>query len=163
VRRGNNLRVEQQATVPEEAPSKGSRQRQILATLARHGLNAFTGRPGAEQMRLACEELGTTFIKLGQAFSTRADLLPEDYRLELSKLTDDVPPVPYQAVASVIRDELGSSPDKLFARFDHRPLASASIGQVHAAQMADGREVVVKVMKPGVEELVDLDLQILSE
>jgi len=155
--------MEQQATVPTHVPSKAERYREIIATLAKHGLSAATGHPAAEQLRLACEELGTTFIKLGQTLSTRADLLPESYRLELRKLTDDVPGVPYEAVASIIRDELGASPDKLFARFDREPIGSASIGQVHAAQLHDGREVVVKIIKPGVEDLVDIDLQIMED
>ncbi|HEV2260686.1 MAG TPA: AarF/UbiB family protein, partial [Candidatus Rubrimentiphilum sp.] len=152
----------EQATI-SEPQSKGARSRQIIATLARHGLSAVTGHPAAPQVRAACEELGTTFIKLGQALSTRADVIPQNYRLELRKLTDEVPPVPYEAVARVVHAELGATPDKLFARFDRRPLASASIGQVHAAKLRDGREVVVKIMKPGVEELVELDLQILDE
>src|SRR5205823_17315 len=80
---GNNLRMEQQAAVQNHVPSKGERSREILATLARHGLSAATGHPAAEQLRLACEELGTTFIKLGQSLSTRADLLSESYRVEL--------------------------------------------------------------------------------
>jgi ubiquinone biosynthesis protein len=155
--------MEQQATVPTHAPSKGERYREIIATLGKHGLSAATGHPAAEQLRLACEELGTTFIKLGQALSTRADLLPESYRLELRKLTDEVPGVPYEAVAGIIRDELGASPDKLFASFDRRPLGSASIGQVHAAKLRDGRDVVVKIIKPGVEDLVEIDLQIMED
>lgn len=155
--------MEEQVSVPDHAPTKGERSREILATLARHGLSAMTGHPGAPQLRAACEELGTTFIKLGQALSTRADLVPEDYRLELRKLTDEVPPVPYEAVVQIIRDELGGSPDKLFARFDREPLGSASIGQVHSAALHDGREVVVKVIKPGVEDLVDIDLQIMED
>lgn len=153
--------MEQAAT--SDHLSKGARSRQILTTLARHGLSAVTGHPPAAQVRVACEELGTTFIKLGQALSTRADLISENYRTELRKLTDEVPAVPYEGIARVVREELGAMPDKLFARFDRRPLASASIGQVHAAKLHDGREVVVKVMKPGVEELVEIDLQILDE
>ena len=155
--------MEQQATAPNHVPSKAERSREIIATLARHGLSAATGHPAAPQLRIACEELGTTFIKLGQTLSTRADLLPEAYRLALRKLTDDVPPVPYEAVAHIIRDGLGASPDKLFARFDRRPLGSASIGQVHAAKLHDGREVVVKLVKPGVEDLVDIDLQSMED
>ncbi len=155
--------MEQQATVPTHAPTKGERYREIIATLGKHGLSAATGHPAAEQLRLACEELGTTFIKLGQTLSTRADLLPESYRLELRKLTDEVPGVPYEAVAQILRDELGASPGKLFARFDREPLGSASIGQVHGAKLHDGREVVVKIIKPGVEDLVDIDLQIIED
>src|SRR5437588_424667 len=132
--------MEQQAVAPIHVPSKPERSRQIIATLGRHGISAVTGHPAAEQFRLACEELGTTFIKLGQALSTRADLLPESYRLELRRLTDDVPAVPYGEIARIIRQELGASPDKLFGEFDRKPLASASIGQVHTAKLRDGRD-----------------------
>ena len=149
--------------VPE---TKGARYRQIMAALARHGIGTVlnadeTSR--ASHVREACEELGTTFIKLGQLLSSRADLLPDAYRDELRKLQDSVPPVPASEIAQVIREELGASPDDLFAFFDREPAASASIGQVHAARLADGREVMVKVRKPGVEQLVEMDLQILAQ
>jgi ubiquinone biosynthesis protein len=156
-----------------QGPSKAQRYREIVGTLARHGIGAVGEQIGkeeedrdrvrAEHVRLACEELGPAFIKLGQALSTRADLLPDAYRVELMKLQDDVPPVPAAVVAQVIREELGAPPEELFAFFDRGPLASASIGQVHAARLADGREVVVKVRKPGVEDLVERDLEILND
>jgi ubiquinone biosynthesis protein len=102
------------------------------------------------------------FIKLGQLLSTRADLLPDAYRTELAKLQDEVAPMPAQAIGDVIREDLGAPPNQLFAFFDVEPLGSASIGQVHAARLADGRDVVLKVRKPGVDELVRIDLEILS-
>lgn len=164
---GISVRQMQQETHTSPEPqTKGARYRQIMATLARHGLGTvFNGDDAARacHVREACEELGTTFIKLGQLLSTRADLLPAAYRDELRKLQDSVPPVPAAEIDAVIREELGASPEDLFAFFDREPAASASIGQVHAARLTDGREVMVKVRKPGVEQTVDLDLQILAD
>ena len=151
--------------------TKRERYREILAVLARHGIGVVDDellkheagdRARAEHLRRACEELGTMFIKLGQVLSTRTDLLPEVYRAELAKLQDEVPPLPEHVIADVIREDLGAPPDKIFAFFDQTPLASASIGQVHVAKLFDGREVVVKVRKPGVAELVQIDLEILT-
>jgi len=159
---------------PTEPPrSKDERYREIVATLARHGFgligdhfvddDAEREHARAERLRHACEELGPMFIKLGQALSTRGDLLPEAYRVELAKLVDDVPPLPADAIAAVIREDLGAAPETLFAAFDLEPLASASIGQVHGARLVDGRDVVVKVRKPGVDSLVRVDLDILGD
>ncbi|HEU5479478.1 MAG TPA: AarF/UbiB family protein, partial [Candidatus Tumulicola sp.] len=151
-------------------PSRAERSRHILAILAKHGLSAagagLTSRNGrseatAREVRLACEELGTTFIKLAQLLSARSDLLPTDYRDELAKLQDDVPPVEPALVERVFMEEFGAHPLELFASFDLVPAASASIGQVHDARLADGREVAVKIRKPGVRELVERDLEIL--
>ncbi len=151
--------------------TKRERYREILVVLARHGIGVVDDelfkheagdRARAEHLRRACEELGTMFIKLGQVLSTRTDLLPEVYRAELAKLQDEVPPLPEHVIADVIREDLGAPPDRIFAFFDQTPLASASIGQVHVAQLFDGREVVVKVRKPGVDELVQIDLEILT-
>src|SRR5580700_8421983 len=122
---------------------KSERYREILAVLARHGIGVVDDefikhesgdQARAEHLRRACEELGTMFIKLGQALSTRGDLLPDAYRTELAKLQDDVAPVPANIIAQVIQKDLGAPPDQLFASFDPKPLGSASIGQVHAAQ-----------------------------
>ena len=161
------------AATPEPARSKDERYREILATLAKHGYGIigdhFVGdgderdQSRAERLRQACEELGTMFIKLGQMLSTRGDLLPEAYRLELAKLVDDVPPLPVDVITQVIREELGAAPETIFAFFDPVPLGSASIGQVHSARLVDGRDVVVKVRKPGVETLVQIDLELLTE
>jgi ubiquinone biosynthesis protein len=160
-------------TLAEPPKPKDERYREIVATLARHGFGIiedhFAGddaereRARAERLRQACEELGPMFIKLGQMLSTRGDLLPEAYRLELAKLVDDVAPLPAEAIAEVIREELGAAPEAIFDRFDPVPLASASIGQVHTARLVDTRDVVVKVRKPGVEALVRTDLEILAD
>ncbi len=115
-------------------------------------------REGARKFRLALEELGTTYVKLGQLLSSRPDLLPDVYIEELGRLVDEVPPVPFSAVDAVIRDEL--DPD-LFARIDPEPLATASIAQIHRALLANGREVAVKVRLPGVVERVDEDLDLI--
>lgn len=161
------------------------RSREIASAFARHGLGwllahvgldslvpferGWLGHPArqspytqAEHLRMALGELGATFIKLGQALSTRSDLLPEAYVAELSKLQDKAPPVPFPEIYNIIRQELGRLPDELFAAFDPEPLASASIGQVHAGRLEDGRQIIVKVRRPGVAEQVEEDLQILG-
>ncbi|RYG67633.1 AarF/ABC1/UbiB kinase family protein, partial [bacterium] len=118
---------------------------------------------GPQQIRFALEELGTTFIKLGQTLSTRPDLVPPDYLVELAKLQDSVKPVPYPEIAAIIRRELGKAPEEIFAFIDPIPRATASIGQVHRATLVDGSEVIVKVQRPGVETQVAQDLAILSD
>src|SRR5437763_1268459 len=115
-------------------------------------------REGAEEFRRALEELGTTYIKLGQLLSSRPDLLPDVYIDELGKLVDDVPPVPFAELEPVIREDLG---EDVFASIDPEPLAAASIAQIHPALLSSGREVVVKVRRPGIVEEVDLDLDLL--
>jgi predicted unusual protein kinase regulating ubiquinone biosynthesis (AarF/ABC1/UbiB family) len=115
-------------------------------------------REGAVQFRLALEELGTTYIKLGQLLSSRPDLLPDVYIEELTRLVDEVPPAPFAALEEVIREDVG---DDGFASIDPQPLATASIAQIHPALLKSGREVVVKVRRPGVEEQVEVDLAVL--
>src|ERR671927_272738 len=95
---------------------------------------------GAREFREALEELGTTYLKLGQILSSRPDLLPDVYIEELGKLVDDVPPVPFAAIEHIINEEFGRD---TFARLDPEPLATASIAQIHPALLRDGREVVV--------------------
>jgi ubiquinone biosynthesis protein len=114
-----------------------------------------------EHLRIALEELGPTFMKLGQMLSTRTDLLPPDYQRELAKLQDAAPPIPIEAVRETITAELGQPIEKTFATFDDMPLAAASIGQAHLAALQDGTEVVVKVRRPGAVEQVDEDLKLL--
>jgi ubiquinone biosynthesis protein len=115
-------------------------------------------REGAREFRLALEELGTTYIKLGQLLSSRSDLLPDVYIEELGRLVDEVPPVPFEQIEAVLREELDAD---LFAHVDPEPLATASIAQIHRAQLASGLGVAVKVRRPGIEELVARDLDLI--
>lgn len=162
-----------------------NRYRQIAEVLLHHGLGylvstfglerfvLFRGtlrrysRPGQyptrpEHVRLAFEELGATFIKLGQILSTRADLLPPEYITELSKLQDQAPPVDSAVIEETIVAELGCPIPELFATFDPMPVAAASIGQAHAATLHNGTEVIVKVRRPGVVEQIEEDLEIIQ-
>lgn len=106
--------------------------------------------------------LGPTFIKVGQLFSTRADLFPAEYVEELSKLQDRVPAFSYEQVEAIVQEDLGKSIPSLFRSFDPIPLAAASLGQVHRAQLHSGEEVVVKVQRPGLRKLFTIDLAILK-
>jgi ubiquinone biosynthesis protein len=112
-------------------------------------------------VRLALEELGPTFMKLGQVLSTRADLLPPEFQAELALLQDRAPVVPTEIVLETIQAELGQPVETCFATFDPKPLATGSIGQAHLATLADGTEVVVKVRRPGAVEQIDEDLKLL--
>lgn len=115
-----------------------------------------------ERLRLVFEELGPTFIKLGQLLSTRPDLIPADFLDELAKLQDDIPPFSIDEVQGIFQEELGRSPEEIFHYFDTEPLAAASIGQVHRARLDSGAEVVVKVQRPGIENVIAVDLEILA-
>ena len=123
----------------------------------------FTRRRGtrAERLRLALEELGPIFVKFGQILSTRRDLLPVDIADELARLQDRVPPFPGSIAKARIEEELGSPVTHLLGSFDETPLAAASIAQVHAATLIDGREVVVKVLRPGMLEVIGRDIEVL--
>jgi len=160
------------------------RWREIASILTRHGLGWFLAEVGSESLipfqrgwlghprretpygraehwRMALGELGATFIKLGQMLSMRSDLLPPDYIAELSKLQDAAPQVPFDRICEIVCQELGQPPETIFSEFSPQPLAAASIGQVHAGILKDGRHVVVKVQRPGVREQVEQDLEIL--
>jgi ubiquinone biosynthesis protein len=173
---------------PTAAPGHGRprdhRQRQIAEVLVRHGLTYLASVLGLERLvaiergllgreprhsptrpedlRLALEELGPTFIKLGQLLSTRADVLPSEYRNELEKLQDAAPPVAAEVIQNIIASELHTSASSAFATFDVAPLACASIGQAHVATLHDGTDVVVKVRRPGVVEEMEQDLEIVQ-
>ena len=114
----------------------------------------------AERVRMALEELGPTFVKMGQILSTRPDLLPVDFLQEFEKLQDQVAPFPYSEVRSIIESELDSPLEKIYTDFHPEPLASASLGQVHRARFADGEAVVVKVQRPDIEKTIQVDLEI---
>lgn len=117
--------------------------------------------PLGERIRLALEELGPIFVKFGQALSTRRDLLPPDIADELAKLQDAVPPFPAAQAIAIIEGAYERSVDDVFERFDREPLAAASIAQVHTAKLKKGPEVIVKVLRPGVEERIERDLAVL--
>ncbi len=112
----------------------------------------------AERTRIMLEGLGPTYVKLGQIVSSQSSNLPDDWRVELDRLQNDVPPVPYAAARQVIIDELGAPPEELYATFNPKPLAAASLGQVHAATLHDGRAVAVKVQRPNLDQQVRADL-----
>lgn len=149
------------------------RYSEILAVVGRHGLGPYlTGRARngggtrhehlAAELREALQAGGTTFVKLGQLMSTRRDLLPEPYVVELSRLQDRVPPSPWPKVEAVLLESLGAPPQEVFAEFDREPLAAASVAQVHAAVLHDGTRVIVKVRRPGIDTAVDRDLDIVG-
>ena len=115
----------------------------------------------AERVRMVMEELGPTFVKLGQILSTRPDLISVEFIQELSKLQDNVPPFPYTEARQIIESELGRPLEDIFQHFEDTPLAAASIGQVHRAQLKDGEEVVVKVQRPGIRKTIEVDLEIM--
>jgi predicted unusual protein kinase regulating ubiquinone biosynthesis (AarF/ABC1/UbiB family) len=116
----------------------------------------------AVDVRETLLELGPTFIKVGQLFSTRADLFPSEFVDELSKLQDQVPAFSYDQVVSIVEADLGKPINVLYCHFDPIPLAAASLGQVHRAQLLTGEEVVVKVQRPGLKKLFAIDLEILK-
>ena len=127
------------------------RQRPELAELTR-----------AERVRLALEALGPTFVKMGQILSTRPDLLSGEFVKELQKLQDEVPPFPGEQARARVESELGRPLDTVFDEFDNVALASASLGQVHRARLLDGRDVVVKVQRPGIRKTIEVDLEIMT-
>ena len=124
----------------------------------------FFGRANGsrgERLRKALEELGPIFVKFGQLLSTKPDLVPEDISVELSSLQDNVPPFPSQLFKKNIELALDGSVDELFLSFEPDPLASASVAQVHAAVLADGRDVVVKAVRPNIEKTIRKDIALL--
>ncbi len=161
------------------------RYREIVSVLARHGFGSFiadvqlehrislpsrllkqadnsTISP-AEHLRLALEELGPTFVKLGQILSTRPDILPPDFIKEVSKLKDSVPPNPWEDVRAVLVEELGGDPEQFFEQIDTHPLGAASLAQVHAATLKSGEVVVIKVQRPDILDTIESDLSILRD
>lgn len=151
------------------------RYRSVLWLLLRHGKTLLNKPPeleldvlidntelsdseSAEALARELEELGSTFIKLGQALSVRIDLLPQCYLDALSKLQDDVKPVAFEDITSILEQEFGTYYQNLFKELSPTPLACASLGQVHTALLNDGREVVIKIQRPGVREQVIADL-----
>jgi len=146
----------------------------IVRIALRHGLGRFLrGRPVpgpssaasrsrlARSLRAALDEGGVTFVKLGQLLSTRREALPTEFIEELTALQDRATPVPWDEIAAVLAAEYGRPVEDVFTTIDHEPIAAASVAQVHAARLADGTEVVVKVRRPGIDAVVERDLDIL--
>jgi predicted unusual protein kinase regulating ubiquinone biosynthesis (AarF/ABC1/UbiB family) len=129
-----------------------------LVTHALHGDTSSADPATADAFAHDLESLGPTFIKLGQILSTRSDLLPPAHLDALSRLQDDVEPFPYEEVERTIREELGVRASHAFAEFDRVPVAAASLGQVHRAVLRGGREVAVKVQRPGIRQRIETDL-----
>jgi ubiquinone biosynthesis protein len=117
--------------------------------------------PRGVRLRMALEELGPIFVKFGQVLSTRRDLMPFDIADELARLQDRVPPFPSELAIAQITRSLGAHPDQLFASFERTPVASASIAQVHFATLKDGKEVAVKVLRPGMKKSIDEDVALM--
>jgi ubiquinone biosynthesis protein len=134
-----------------------------LAALSPNYWRASRQEPRGIRIRRALEELGPIFVKFGQTLSTRRDLLPDDIAEELVKLQDQVPPFPGQEAQTIIERTLEKPIADLFAEFEENPLASASVAQVHAARLHDGQEVVIKVLRPGIERQIRADLALLYE
>ncbi len=174
------------ARLPIRSIRHVQRYREIAAVLIRHGFGEMLDMLGLPspalpqrvlqrvregtllqgappRLRMALEELGPTFIKLGQVLSTRPDLLPTAFIAELTKLQDTVPPGPWAPVRAQIEAELGAPPEELFAEFAPVPIAAASLSQVHAAVLPTGEPVVVKVQRPGIQTVIDTDLEILFD
>ncbi len=121
-----------------------------------------TSRPRAERLRLALESLGPIFVKFGQMLSTRRDLIPADLASELARLQDNVPPFPSKQAIELIEQEFGKPLHEVFAAFDATPIASASVAQVHFAELHDGRKVAVKILRPGIEPIINHDIALLD-
>src|SRR5215831_15246381 len=130
--------------------------------IGRSNLLKSSQTPKAEELADDLENLGPTFIKLGQLLSTRGDLLPQPYLEALERLQDQIGPFPYEEVERIVSSELGARLSKLFLDFETQPTAAASLAQVHRATMRDGRAVVVKVLRPGVREVIVEDLEALE-
>jgi ubiquinone biosynthesis protein len=124
--------------------------------------NEVTQQDRPRRLRLVCEELGPTFVKLGQLLSTRPDLLPEAYTNELTFLRDDVRTFPFEQVETILKEEYGRLPSEVFASIDEKPVASASISQVHRAVLLDGRVAALKVQRPEIAKVVQADLDIIK-
>jgi ubiquinone biosynthesis protein len=134
----------------------------VVGVLRRHGLLKPGTRPEPVQVREALEELGPVFQKFGQVLALRRDLLPDAFVRELEALHDRVPPLPFDAIRAVVERELDGPIGDLFAEFDPEPMAAATIAQVHAARLSDGRHVVVKVRRPDLRAVIDRDTAVLG-
>jgi ubiquinone biosynthesis protein len=144
----------------EFAPRRGAGW--LSAAFGLFYLGAERRTPRAVRLRLALESLGPVFVKFGQLLSVRPDLVPEDIAVELSRLQDNVPPFPWEAVAATLDRAYGAPHDTRFASIERVPIASASVAQVHFAVLPDGREAAVKVLRPGIGQVMEQDVALLD-
>lgn len=148
--------------------NSNQRFREIVKVLVKYGFGYFIDskikkkEPSPENLRKVFEELGPTFIKIGQIISTRTDLLPEEYTLELKKLQDEALPESFKDIEMVFFSEFNKPIKEVFKYFDEVPMASASIAQVHKAILKDGRQVIVKIQRPKIKEKMALDISLLD-
>jgi ubiquinone biosynthesis protein len=133
----------------------------LLRLIAPWGRRGVADKPRGERLRLALQEMGPIYVKFGQIISTRRDLVPPDIADELAQLQDRVPPFPGEQARTIVEQALKKPVSELFGSFETQPLASASIAQVHAATLPDGQEVVVKVVRPGIEKQIRRDIDLL--
>lgn len=155
-----------------------ARLKEILGVASRFGLGVLLARLGIERAedagdphpqglpertRLAIEALGPTFVKLGQILATRGDLLPPEWILELEQLHSSAPTLPFDALRPHVEDALGQPPEAAFGSFDPIPLAAASMAQVHRAVLPDGRQVVLKIRRPGIRPRMEADLRLIAQ
>ena len=145
----------------DELALSNFRQRWVRALVWLMTIGRRLDAPRGERLRLGLERLGPIFVKFGQVLSTRRDLLPADLADELAKLQDRVPPFPAAQSRAIVERAFGRPIDAVFASFDSEPVASASIAQVHFATLKDGREVAVKVLRPGMREVMDDDIALM--
>ena len=145
----------------DELALSGFRQRWVRALVRVITIGRRLDAPRGERMRLTLERLGPIFVKFGQVLSTRRDLLPTDVADELAKLQDRVPPFPAAQARRLVEQAFGQSIETLFSEFEAEPVASASIAQVHFAVLKDGRQVAVKVLRPGMLDVIEDDLSLL--
>lgn len=145
----------------DELALSSFRQRWVRALVRVMTIGRTLDAPRGVRLRMGLERLGPIFVKFGQVLSTRRDLLPADLADELAKLQDNVPPFPASQARGLVEQAFGRSIDSIFASFEAEPVASASIAQVHFATLKDGREVAVKVLRPGMLAIIDDDLSLL--
>ena len=142
------------------APASQKRLGEILSVLRRHQI---THGLTPVRLREILEDLGPTYVKLGQIMSMRSDMLPENYCRELTKLRTEVKPLPYGLVSRLIEDELKEPVENIFSHIDEIPLGSASIAQVHPAVLKDGRKVVIKIQRPSIREIMKNDISLMKK
>ncbi len=147
--------------IKEHEKSETKRSSEILAIFAAH--NYYADGCSPEELRTTLEDLGPTYVKIGQIMSSRVDILPESFCKELEKLRSTVKPLDSEVARAVVEQETGKKIDELFSEFKDKPIGSASVGQVHYAVLKDGTPVVVKVQRPLIADMMAKDFELLRK